>query len=477
VVRVGGIHRRRILRATTEGDATKEYLRASRHTSAARRVAAIFALISLAAAVLSAVEGVRGGSLWRLLVAVASVLGGVVGLWYAVSRRGAVRVVGLSVALVGVALAAIVTLTSSQLAWWGLVTILLIGVSGLAAGYALGRDAPTVDVGYPVVWKVTKPTAPVLILNPRSGGGKVERFGLVDGCRRLGIEPLVLEPGEDLLGLAKDAISRGADVIGMAGGDGSQALVASVAMEHDVPFVCVPAGTLNHFASDLGLDRHDVAGALEAFEDGVERRVDLGRVNGRIFVNSVSMGLYARIVQSVEYRDAKMKTAADILPSLIGPSAEPFDLRFAGPDSTTYPSAHLLLVSNDVYQMDSLGRGGTRERMDTGTLGIMAARIPDAREVATFLSLEAAGRIRSFTGWLEWEANRFEVRSGAPVEMGIDGEALTMDPPLTFESLPLALRVRLPRNAPCFSPAARLVPVSPPTVRRLLRLSVGRPAR
>ena len=161
----------------------------------------------------------------------------------------------------------------------------------------------------------------------------------------------MLQRGDDLLQLATDAIARGADVIGMAGGDGSQALVATVASEHGIPHVCVPAGTRNHFALDLGIDRDDVVGALDAFLDGVERRVDLARVNGRVFVNNAAMGLYAKIVQSPAYRDAKLKTAADMLPDMIGPDAQPFDLRFVGPDGVECPTAHLLLVSNDPYEL------------------------------------------------------------------------------------------------------------------------------
>ena len=80
----------------------------------------------------------------------------------------------------------------------------------------------------------------------------------------------------------------------MAGGDGSQATVAAIAAERGVPVACVPAGTRNHFALDLGVNRDDVVGALDALVDGGERVVDLGEVNGRVFVNNVSVGLYGR---------------------------------------------------------------------------------------------------------------------------------------------------------------------------------------
>jgi diacylglycerol kinase family enzyme len=251
-------------------------------------------------------------------------------------------------------------------------------------------------------------------------------------------------------------------VIGMAGGDGSQALIATVASRHDVPHVVVPAGTRNHFALDLGLDREDVVGALEAFRDGTERRIDLATVNGRVFVNNASLGLYATIVQSPEYRDAKRRTAAAMLPDLIGPDATPLDLRFAGPDGVERPTAHVILVSNNPYQLDEIGGRGTRERIDLGVLGVLAARIGSAAQAERFVALDAIGQVRRFPGWLEWSVAEFRVDSGAPVPIGIDGEALTLDPPLRFASVPGALRVRIPKHARGVSPAATRMSMSMP---------------
>src|SRR3990172_4813617 len=135
------------------------------------------------------------------------------------------------------------------------------------------------------------------------GSPRCETDYLVDECHKRGIEPVVLGPEDDMLRLARDAADRGADVIGMAGGDGSQALVASVAAELGLPMVVVPAGTRNHLALDLGLDRDDVVGALDAFGEAREQPMDLADVNGHVFVNNVSLGLYAAIVRSPEYRD------------------------------------------------------------------------------------------------------------------------------------------------------------------------------
>jgi diacylglycerol kinase family enzyme len=166
-------------------------------------------------------------------------------------------------------------------------------------------------------------SSPALIVNPRSGGGKTARFDLVGQCRARGIEPILFDPGDDFTILAEAAVRAGADALGIAGGDGSQAAVAAVAAVHDLPFVCIPAGTRNHFALHLGVDRRNVVGALDAFTDGLERRIDLGRVNGRTFVNNVAMGVYGAVVQSPAYRQHKMRTVVDImLPELVGPDAE-----------------------------------------------------------------------------------------------------------------------------------------------------------
>ena len=356
-----------------------------------------------------------------------------------------------------------------------LLAIALILVSASAARYALGRDSSTLRAAPVPGMEVPAALHPVLIVNPKSGGGKAERYRLVEECKARGIEAIVLQRGDDLLELATAAIARGADVIGMAGGDGSQALVATVASEHGIPHVCVPAGTRNHFALDLGIDRDDVVGALDAFHEGVERRVDLARVNGRVFVNNAALGLYAKIVQSPAYRDAKLKTAADMLPDMIGPDARPFDLRYVGPDGVECPTAHLLLVSNDPYELHHLSGRGTRKRMDLGTLGVVAARIAGAKEAMTFVALEAAGRIRSFAGWLEWNTPNFRVDSAGPIEIGIDGEALLMDPPLVFDSLPGALRIRIPTHAPGLAPAAAAVPLTTSTIGSLILTTIGRP--
>jgi diacylglycerol kinase family enzyme len=261
----------------------------------------------------------------------------------------------------------------------------------------------------------------------------------------------------------------------MAGGDGSQALAAAVAARHDVAFVCIPAGTRNHLAMDLGLDRDDVVAALDAFGEAVERRIDLGFLGDRVFVNNATAGLYAKIVQSTEYRNRKVGTALDLLPSMLGPRAVPFDLRFTGPDGTEHESAHLILVSNDRYELGRAEGFGSRRRLDAGTLGIVAARFRSAHEALAFARTHRNHPRRRPQGWLEWSDTSFEVGSGGPIEIGIDGEAMVLDPPLRFRIVPGALRVRIPRHAPGYSPAALVATPGWATVRALLQTAAGRP--
>ena len=173
-------------------------------------------------------------------------------------------------------------------------------------------------------WQTADPSLhPVLIVNPRSGGGTARRAGLVERAREHGIDALELGPKHGLAALIEEALDHGADALGMAGGDGSMAAVAAAAADAGLPFVCVPAGTRNHFARDLRLDARDPVAALDAFSDGVESRIDLGEVNGRPFVNNVSLGVYGEAVAQPGYRDAKLQTLLETARAVLGPSGRP----------------------------------------------------------------------------------------------------------------------------------------------------------
>jgi diacylglycerol kinase family enzyme len=387
--------------------------------------------------------------------------------WLSLTRGGAL----LLLTIPGVLLALTVLVLTAyehriELAVW-IACVLLFGVAARAAVRAdrAGDGTP-----------VTVPPARrgVLVINPRSGDGKAARVGLAAEAARRGLATVELQPGANLRELVEKAIADGADAVGMAGGDGSQAVVAAVASARGVAHVCVPSGTRNHFALDLGLDRDDPVGALDAFTAGVERRVDLAAVNGRVFVNNASLGLYASVVQSATYREAKLRTWQRLLPGLLSGRTPTAELRFDLPDAGPQTGATLLMVSNNAYDLRRPRVAVSRPRLDAGMLGILSARLQNAEEVARFVTLSTIGQEWRMADVRQWSAATFEVGSTGPVALGIDGEAVRMAPPLRFESRPGALRVRLPATASGLSPSAAAVCMSGRDLRRLVTIAAGR---
>jgi diacylglycerol kinase family enzyme len=368
------------------------------------------------------------------------------GGWWTIARRGWRRVIGVVLVFVGAGL----SIAAMVEAWSdpdnlalsvGILSVLLIVTFG-SARLALRHDRRALVAAEPTV---AAPAHPVLICNPWSGGGKVEKFGLVELAEGLGIETILLDHGLDLEQLARDAISRGADCLGMAGGDGSQALVASIAVEHDIPFVCVSAGTRNHFALDLGIDREDPRKSIYAFRDAVTRRIDYATVNGRFFVNNVSLGVYATIVQRDEYRDAKVETTNALLPELLGEAEHPFDLQFTDSNGTDVDGAYLIQVSNNPYVLGATIDVAQRRRMDSGTLGVFAVTGTGGLDAATIATLSTIGQRKLSPNWHEFTGEKFEVRSRSGTAFaGVDGEALEMKTPITFEIHPRGLHLLVP---------------------------------
>jgi diacylglycerol kinase family enzyme len=394
--------------------------------------------------------------------------------WLFLTRRGVLRLLVLPLGLLaGVALVTYGYDQKYQL----VVVIPMLILFGIVSRYAMRHQRTSAHTTHRHARAADPARKGVLIINPNSGGGKAARFNLREEAGRRSIESVLLGPGDNLSELARRAVTGGADVIGMAGGDGSQALVAAVAMEHDVAHVCVPSGTRNHFALDLGLDRDDVVGALDAFTDGVERRIDLARLNERVFVNNASLGVYARVVQSDTYREAKLGTWRRMLPEVVARGPAECSLRFDAPHKRDWCDAALVIVSNNPYQMRRFRGVGSRPLLDTGRLGIFAARLSGAGGVAKLVTLGIVGAHRRFGGVHQWSSVEFEVRSEAPISVGLDGEALVLMPPLRFVSLPGVLRVRLPRHSRGVSPAGAAVPLTRRNLGALLRIAVGKPVQ
>jgi diacylglycerol kinase family enzyme len=260
-----------------------------------------------------------------------------------------------------------------------------------------------------------------LLINPRSGDDRPDAAELEEAARARGIRCHVLAGDDDPGEVARAAE---ADALGIAGGDGSLAAVAEAALERDLPFVCIPFGTRNHFARDLGLDRDDPIAALAAF-DGVERRVDVGRVNEKLFLNNVSLGVYAGLVHQRE-RHRRRGEALARARALWRIAGERHRLRARVNGETV--RARILLLANNAYELD-LFTLGERARLDEGLLHLYAADGWLPRD------------------WVERSGREFLVElDGRHVRAAADGEPLVLEPPLRFESLAGALRVLVPTS-------------------------------
>ncbi|WP_051967495.1 diacylglycerol/lipid kinase family protein [Kitasatospora mediocidica] len=395
------------------------------------------------AAALGAVAMLITGGLSSLAVLTAGGLGLVVTLaaiWWFLSNRGALRWVCAAVA-VAVPIAVVVLYIARGQFWSIVLALLLSALAVTSARAALVLARP--PSGMPER-EAPPPARPFLIMNPRSGGGKVGQFALDAKAAALGAEVALLDgPGPtDVAALARTAVADGADLLGVAGGDGTQALVAGIAADHDLPFLVVSAGTRNHFAMDLGLDRKRPDAGLDALRDGVEICLDLGLIGGRTFVNNASFGAYAEVVQSPAYRDDKRGTTLRLLPeTLSGHQGPRLVVRIDGEVVIEAPKA--VLISNNPYEFgDPIGLG-RRPRLDGGVLGVIAITVDNAAQAVELLRGRHAGGLRTLV------AHEVVVESDAPrIPVGIDGEAVLMPTPVRLTIRPLALRVRVPRGRP-----------------------------
>jgi diacylglycerol kinase family enzyme len=404
---------------------------------------AAFAAALFAALVLLAAAGLAG-AVALLLTGAGGVVVTVIGIYWFLISRGVLRWCAVALAVLA-PLVVLVLFVQAGLLWEVIVALALVFV-GLACARAALRESRegSTMTEYPA----HAAQHPFLVMNPRSGGGKVVKFDLQRKAEELGAEVALLGGPDrvDVAALARDAVERGADLLGVAGGDGTQALVAGIAAEHNLPFLVISAGTRNHFALDLGLDREDPSGCLDALRDGVELHVDLGKINGRTFVNNSSFGVYAEVVQSPEYRDDKAGTVLEMLPDLIK-GDKGARLR-AQIDGTTVDGPQAVLVSNGPYGSHDLAGLGRRTRLDRGALGAVALSASSTREAVGLLR-----RARK-RGLIQRTAAEVVVDADVPeIPVGVDGEALQIPTPVRCTIEPGALRVLVPRNRPGVPPA------------------------
>ena len=400
------------------------------------------ARVSLAAAALAVLLPLGYGGFGGVLLLAAGLAGAAVtaaGLWWTLTRRGPER--WLAAVVTVVTPTVVVVLFAVTLGRTLLLSLALWAVAVWSGRYALrstGRRP-----GRMKEHRARPVQRPFLIMNPRSGGGKVERFALKEKAERLGARVVLLDPEEqqDVTALAREAVAGGADLLGVAGGDGTQALVAAVAAEHDLPFLVISAGTRNHFAMDLGLDRTDPSTCLDALTDGVELRVDLGFAADHPFVNNASFGAYAAVVQSPAYRDDKIGTTLELLPDLLTRQRGPHLTARVG--DTTLDGPQAVLVSNNAYRTGDPAGLGRRRRLDSGRLGVLGVKVDSAAEAAALLLAPDP------QGLVVLSAREAVVDADRPeIEVGVDGEALVLPTPVHCRIAPGALRVRVPRKRP-----------------------------
>jgi diacylglycerol kinase family enzyme len=356
------------------------------------------------------------------------------------SRRGILRWLSLGVFVLA-PIAVIVVFAVAGVLWVALVSAAGWLLASVVARLALAPDQPD--------WRMPERPAqpparrPYLIMNPKSGGGKVEKFELKRKAEDLGAEVFLIGGSEpvDVAEVARAAVANGADLLGVAGGDGTQARVAGVAAEHGLPFVVISAGTRNHFALDLGLDREDPSACLRALTDGVELRVDLGMMNGRVFVNNASFGAYAEVVETPAYRDDKLNTTLNLLPDLLqGHRGARLAARV---DDVEISAPQALLVANNPYGTGDIAGLGRRARLDRGTLGVIGVKVTNALQAVDLLRGRHAAGLKVLT------TKKVEITADAPeIPVGVDGEAVSVPVPVTCTIRTRALRVWVPRDRP-----------------------------
>jgi diacylglycerol kinase family enzyme len=288
-----------------------------------------------------------------------------------------------------------------------------------------------------------------LILNPASGGAAALLRRLARFARERGIQVRVLAPTEDAGRAAQEAADDGARALAVAGGDGSVAAVAGVAVERGLPLAVVPTGTLNHFARDLGLDLARPLRALDALVAGHETRVDVGRINGRPFINNVSLGVYAEMLGDPGYRRDKLRVAQAKLQAAFFDPRLRRALRITPPEEAPLESVVAVVVSNNPYEFSRWDTFGQRHSLDAGTLQVSVLDAGTLDEIERLLAGTLPGAMELRPALRQWTAGRLETgRIGELVRAGIDGEPVTLEAPLRFSADPGALRVLLPDKSP-----------------------------
>jgi len=290
-----------------------------------------------------------------------------------------------------------------------------------------------------------------ILLNHRAGRAQRARVReqLVRYLREHGIEAVVHEvrAGEEITSLARQAVLSGERTVVAAGGDGTVGAVAAALVDTEATMAVLPVGTLNHFAKELDIPL-GLEAAVEIALTGAIRAIDVGEVNGRVFVNNSSLGLYSAIVFERERRRRRgwskwlaMAWASLSVPRRL-PSLSVYLEAGGGGARVVTP---FLFVGNNEYMVEGF-RFGRRRSLDEGRIWVFVAPPPSSRWKAVRLTLRALfkrdRRDRDFKVFQTRELRVETIRE--QVRVALDGEIFRVPPPLRYRSRPLALRVRVP---------------------------------
>jgi diacylglycerol kinase family enzyme len=287
-----------------------------------------------------------------------------------------------------------------------------------------------------------------------SEAGSVRAAGLDDeSLRRLfqeaGVEADVhLIPGAQIETTARAALAAGAEALVAGGGDGTIRSVARILVGEDVPLGVLPVGTLNHFARDLGIPV-DLPAAARLIAEGVPRALDVGEVNGEIFINNSMLGFYPPVVE-VRDRERRQKERGKWMATIsalwkVLPRHRLLHLRVTAEGLTVNHRTRFLFVGNNEYEMSAFTYGA-RSRFDSGDLYLYIAKSQ------TRLGLIGLGLLGLFRD-LKWTDRfdrfclpEFTIETRKNVErVYLDGEVVPMKPPLCYRNRPHALRVIVPK--------------------------------
>jgi diacylglycerol kinase family enzyme len=300
----------------------------------------------------------------------------------------------------------------------------------------------------------------ITVIVNRGAGSVTSGDVSADGLRRsfleLGTEADVrIIPGEEIVPTAREAVAGGAEAVVAGGGDGTIRSVASVLAGGAVPLGVLPLGTLNHFARDLQIPT-ELDQAVRVVATGEVRTLDLGEVNGEVFVNNSVLGFYPPVVRVRDWERRKFhrnKWLATLSAAFkVIPKMPALDVCVRTQDVAVRRTSHFVFVGNNEYQMNAFSYGA-RNRLDSGSLYLYIAKSPTRLRLLWLTLLSLVRDLGKTEGFDSWVLPEFTIETPAnSLPVYLDGEVTSMQPPLKYRTCPRNLRVILPGPTASESP-------------------------